>query len=275
MIPIKIVILRDYESLSRQAATLVAKTVRSNPAAVLGLATGSTPLGLYRELAGMARQGQLDFSRITTFNLDEYYRMEREDPQSYYYYMRQYFWEPLGIPSGRAHIPGGDPADAPEECRRYEQKIRQAGGIDLQILGVGVNGHIGFNEPAESLRARTHLVQLSEETITANSRFFEKTADVPRMALTMGMGTIMKARRILLLAAGANKAAAIRDTVRGLLTTRVPASLLQAHPRVTLMVDREAGRYLMNCRAPLFCHPERSEGSPKGDCKGFYCNDRQ
>ncbi len=237
-------ILRDYQSLSEHAAGLVAKVVRANPAAVLGLATGSTPLGLYRELVRMAQQGLLDLSKVTTFNLDEYYRIKKEDPQSYNYYMRRNFWEPAGIPSGRAHIPDGNPEDASAECRRYEQKIREAGGIDLQVLGIGVNGHIGFNEPGEVLHAETHLVQLSGETIAANSRFFEKAEDVPCWALTMGMGTIMKARRILLLAAGSNKAEAIRDTVKGPITTMVPASLLQAHPRVTVMVDREAGQYL-------------------------------
>ncbi len=245
MIPIKIVILRDYESLSRQAAMLVAKTVRSNPAAVLGLATGSTPLGLYRELIKMMKQGLVNFSMVTTFNLDEYYPITRENPQSYYQFMKRHFWEPAGISADRAHILKGDPDDAVEECLRYEQRIRRAGGIDLQVLGIGINGHIGFNEPGERLQAKTHLVALSGETITANSRFFEKTADVPRMALTMGMGTIMKARRILILAAGANKATAIRDTVRGPLTTSVSASLLQTHPRVTVMVDREAGRFLV------------------------------
>lgn len=245
VIQIKVIILSDYESLSRQAAMLVAKTVLSNPAAVLGLATGSTPLGLYRELAAMAKLELLDFSGVTTFNLDEYYRIKKDDPQSYYCYMRKNFWEPVGIDPINAHILDGDPVDAAAECCCYEQKIRRAGGIDLQILGIGTNGHIGFNEPADLLQSRTHPVRLSDATIAANSRFFDRTADVPRMALTMGMGSIMKARRILLLAAGENKAAAIRDTIRGPLTTQVPASLLQAHPRVTVMVDREAGRRLI------------------------------
>ncbi len=245
MIPIKVIILRDYKSLSEKAAALVAGTVRANPAAVLGLATGATPLGLYRELSEMVQKGLVNFSCVTTFNLDEYYPINKGDPQSYYSYMQRYFWGPLGISAARAHILKGDPDDAFKECRCYEQRIRQAGGIDLQILGIGVNGHIGFNEPGEALRAETHLVGLSGETIAANSRFFEKAGDVPRMALTMGLGTIMKARRILLLAAGANKAAAIREAVRGPLTTAVPASLLQAHPRVTVMVDREAARRLI------------------------------
>jgi len=245
VIPIRVLILRDYQSLSERAAHVVAETVRANPWAVLGLATGSTPLGLYRELVRMAQEGRVDFSRVTTFNLDEYYPIKKENPQSYYYYMRQNFWEPAGIAPGSYHIPNGDPADVAAECRRYERKIKDAGGIDLQILGIGVNGHIGFNEPAEKLQAETHLVQLSEDTIIANSRFFEKAEDVPRHALTMGMGTIMKARRILLLASGESKAEAIRDTVKGSVTTMVPASLLQLHPRVTVMVDREAAKYLL------------------------------
>lgn len=248
MIPIKIVILRDYQSLSEHAAALVAGVVRANPMAVLGLATGSTQLGLYRELSEMAQQGLINFSRVTTFNLDEYYPIKKENSQSYYSFMQQHFWGPAGISAARAHILKGDPSDAVEECRCYEQAIRQAGGIDLQMLGIGVNGHIGFCEPGETLQAKTHLVELSEETIVANSRFFEDSADMPRLALTMGLGTIMKARRILLLAAGASKAAAIRDTIRGPLTTWVPASLLQAHPRVTLMMDREAGSYLIGGR---------------------------
>lgn len=244
MIPIRIIILRDYQSLSEHAAALVAGTVRANPAAVLGLATGSTQLGLYRVLGEMARRDCVNFGGVTTFNLDEYYPMAREDPQSYFNFMQRHFWEPVGIGAARAHIPQGDSDDAAGECLRYEQKIRRAGGIDLQLLGIGVNGHIGFNEPGETLQARTHLVGLSEETIAANSRFFEKASDVPRMALTMGLGTIMKARRILLLAAGPGKAAAMRETIRGPLTTWVPASLLQAHPCVTVMMDREAARRL-------------------------------
>lgn len=244
MISIKVIVLRDYQSLSEHAAGLVGKRIRRKPAAVLGLATGSTPLGLYRELVKMARWGEIDLGKIITFNLDEYYPITRENPQSYHYYMRQHLWEPAAIPPERAHIPDGNPDDVAAACRDYELKIYRAGGIDLQILGIGVNGHIGFNEPGEELAATTHLVRLSGDTISANSRFFEKAADVPRMAITMGMGTIMKAREILLLAAGPSKAAAIRETIKGGLATRVPASLLQAHPRVTVMVDREAARYL-------------------------------
>ena len=241
---IKVMVLRDYQSLSDRAAALVRATIERKPRAVLGLATGSTPLGLYCKLIKEMRQGLIDFSKVTTFNLDEYYPIERGSPQSYHTYMQQHFWGPLGILPLKAHIPEGKPADIVAACRDYEDKIRDAGGIDLQILGLGGNGHIGFNEPGAALNAKTHLASLSAETIAANSRFFEDKAAVPRQAITMGLGTIMKARQILLLASGPDKACAVGSTVRGKLTTEVPASLLQAHPRVTVMVDRGAARYL-------------------------------
>ncbi len=240
----RIAVLRDYQSLSERAAALVSARIGKKPTAVLGLATGSTPLGLYRELVKAAQRGLVDFSGVTTFNLDEYYPIERESLQSYYYYMQQHFWGPLGICPGRAHIPDGRAGDIAGVCSDYEQKIMDAGGIDLQILGIGVNGHIGFNEPGAALSAKTHLASLSAETIAANSRFFEDRDAVPRRAISMGLGTIMKAREILLLASGSEKARAIGETVRGKLTTEVPASLLQAHPRVTVMVDRAAARCL-------------------------------
>ncbi len=242
---LKVVVLRDYQSMSEHSAGLVARRIREKPAAVLGLASGSTPLGLYRELVKMTVRGRLDLSRVVTFNLDEYYPIEQDNPQSYHHFMRQNLWEPAGISPQRAHIPAGKPADIAASCRDYELKIGRAGGIDLQILGIGVNGHIGFNEPGSVLISKTHLASLSPETIAANSRFFEKAADVPRMATSMGMGTIMKAREILLLASGAAKAAAVREAVRGKLSTRVPASLLQLHPRVTVLLDREAARGLL------------------------------
>lgn len=242
---IKVVVLRDYQSLSERAAGLVGHRIREKPAAVLGLASGSTPLGLYRELVKMAGQGRINLGKVVTFNLDEYYPIEQENPQSYHYFMRHHFWEPAGIPPERAHIPAGKPDDVAAFCLDYEMKIRRAGGIDLQILGIGVNGHIGFNEPGAELTGKTHLASLSPETIAANSRFFEKAEDVPRMAISMGLGTIMKAREILLLASGPGKAAAIRETVKGNLSTRVPASLLQLHSRVTVMLDRQAARGLL------------------------------
>lgn len=241
---INILVLRDYRSLSKHAALLVSELVLKKPRAVLGLATGSTPLGLYRRLARVVRRGGVDFSGVTTFNLDEYYPISRNNPQSYHHYMCRHVWGPLGIAPARAHIPHGNPADLAAVCREYELEIEQAGGIDLQVLGIGVNGHIGFNEPGSQLIAQTHLALLSPETIASNSRFFEKPDDVPRNAISMGLGTIMKAREILLLASGKSKAWAVGETIKGGLTTRVPASLLQLHPRVTVMLDREAASHL-------------------------------
>ncbi len=241
---IRVVVLRDYRSLSEYAAGLVGQRIRRKPAAVLGLASGSTPLGLYRELIRMVREKRIDLGRVVTFNLDEYYPIDRENSQSYHYFMRYNFWEPAGIPPDRAYIPAGKVDDIAAFCLDYERQIRRAGGIDLQILGIGVNGHIGFNEPGDELIRETHLAALSPETIESNSRFFETAADVPRMAISMGMGTIMKAREILLLASGSSKAAAIKKAIKGELSTMVPASLLQLHPRVTVLLDRKAARGL-------------------------------
>lgn len=238
----RVMIFDDYESLSIEAAAIVAARVGESPGLVLGLATGSTPLGMYRELINLSAAGKVDFSRVTTFNLDEYYPISRDNSQSYYCYMMENFWEPAGIPLEQVHIPDGSASDVDEVCKNYETGIERKGGIDLQILGIGDNGHIGFNEPGDTLSAATHLVQLTPETIEANSRFFNRAEDVPRMALTMGMGTILKAREILLLASGGKKASAIKETLMGGISTRVPASLLQLHSynRVTILLDKAA-----------------------------------
>ncbi|MEW5784266.1 MAG: glucosamine-6-phosphate deaminase [Bacillota bacterium] len=177
---------------------------------------------------------------MTTFNLDEYYPISKENPHSYYQYMFTNFWRPVGIPLENVNIPDGEAADTEQVCRVYEQKIARAGGIDFIVLGIGGNGHIGFNEPQDHLTADTHLTHLSEETIAANSRFFARPEDVPRMALTMGIGTIMKAREILLLVAGRGKADIIKKTLAGGVRTDVPASLLQVHPRVTVLLEKAA-----------------------------------
>lgn len=240
----RIIIGKDYDEISKKAALIVAAQVVLEPACVLGLATGSTPLGLYRELIAMYQRGELDFSGVTTFNLDEYYPITPDHPQSYHYFMYQNLFNHINVNPEKIHLPSGmaDPVEA--ECTNYERLIAAAGGIDLQVLGIGVNGHIGFNEPNSSLHARTHLVDLKQETIKANSRFFQSEADVPRQALTMGIGSILKARRILLLASGGNKAEAIKETVQGLVTTECPATFLQTHPNVTLLLDQEAAALL-------------------------------
>lgn len=240
----EIQIVDSYDQLSKKAAEIVAATVKQNRRAVLGLATGSTPEGMYAVLSGYYRDNKIDFSEVTTFNLDEYCGLSREHPQSYYRYMHHHFFDHVNIDPCRIHLPESSPEDTEHSCRKYEQKIREAGGIDLQILGIGVNGHIGFNEPADSLDACTHLVELAEETIEANSRFFNSREEVPRRAVTMGMGSIMHAAGILLLASGKSKARAIQKTVSGKITTAVPASLLQLHRCCTLIADREAASLL-------------------------------
>lgn len=240
----KIETVEHYEELSRKAATIVAGQVSIKNNAVLGLATGSTTEGMYSRLAAMHREDSLDFKETVTFNLDEYLGLPPGHPQSYHYYMHKNLFDHINIPRENIHIPDGETEEPEAYCSWYDKKVEEAGGIDLQVLGIGTNGHIGFNEPAENLQAQTHVVDLAAETIEANSRFFRSPREVPRRAITMGMGSIMKSRKILLLAGGPKKARAIRDTVKGGVTTRVPASFLQLHPHVTLVLDREAAALL-------------------------------
>ncbi len=237
-------IVDDYHKMSAKAARIVADQLIRKKNTVLGLATGSTTEGMYRELVKMNRQNIIDFGNVTTFNLDEYIGLNPDHPQSYHYYMHHHLFDHVNIPAERIYIPAGNGEDIERICRDYDQKIKVAGGIDLQILGIGVNGHIGFNEPAGKLKTETHLVDLSAETIRANSRFFDSADAVPRRAITMGMGSIMHARTIMLLAGGKSKAGAIRKTVNGEITTTVPASLLQLHRKFILIVDREAASLL-------------------------------
>ncbi|MDY6826072.1 MAG: glucosamine-6-phosphate deaminase [Bacillota bacterium] len=237
-------VVESYDQLSEKAAEIVAAEVKQNRRAILGLATGSTPEGMYAVLAGYHRDNKIDFSGVTTFNLDEYTGLPREHSQSYYSYMHRHFFDHVNIDPRRIHLPESSPQDMARSCREYEQKIEEAGGIDLQVLGIGVNGHIGFNEPADSLDVYTHLVELAEETIETNSRFFNSREEVPQQAVTMGMGSIMHAAKILLLASGKNKARAIKKTVSGKITTTVPSSLLQMHRNCTVIVDCEAAALL-------------------------------
>lgn len=233
-------IVGSYEELSAVAADLVSATVRVNPEAVLGLATGSTPEGMYARLVQQYLQGELDFSSITTFNLDEYAGIPTDHPQSYHVYMRRHFFDHVNVKPQNINIPRCDRGDCDSAAQAYEQSIVKAGGIDLQVLGIGVNGHIGFNEPADHLTARTHLVDLAAETINANSRFFGSAEKVPRQALTMGVGSIMKAKKIVILACGEQKARAIGQALGGRINTRVPATLLQLHRDVSMVIDRAA-----------------------------------
>jgi glucosamine-6-phosphate deaminase len=241
---VKVLRVENYEQVSNQAAEIVLTQLRNNPRLVLGLATGSTPVGFYRRIVERYRQEVLDFSAVTTFNLDEYYPIKRSHPQSFASYMNEHFFRHVNIPAEHIHILDGETADVEEECRRFERAIEEAGGIDIQILGIGRNGHIGFNEPGTSFQSRTHLVALTESTIQANSRFFADAVEMPRHALTMGIATIMQSKRILLLAAGAEKAEAIRLALQGPVTEALPASVLQLHPDVTVIVDAEAASLL-------------------------------
>ena len=236
-----VVLKKDYEEVSREAARIVAGAVRAKPQIVLGLATGSTPLGLYKELITMHGSAGLDFSGATSFNLDEYLGLPATHPQSFHYFMEQNFFSQVNLPRHRAHVPDGTiTGDYDAYCAGYEKSIRAAGGIDLQILGIGRNGHIGFNEPTSSLASRTRLKALSRETIEDNRHFFAENEEMPKCAITMGIGTILDSKRVLLLASGRSKAAAVAKAIEGPITSSVSASALQLHPDVTFIVDEEA-----------------------------------
>lgn len=236
----RVIVCENYEEMSKVGARIVAAQILLHPASVLGLATGSTPVGLYRALSEMYRAGEIDFSGITTFNLDEYYPISPENSNSYRYFMNENLFDHINIPKFRTHIPNGMADDPAAECAAYDRMIREAGGIDLQLLGIGLNGHIGFNEPDGILTTGTHITQLTESTIEANSRFFESRDEVPTRALTMGMETILHARKIILLASGEGKHPAIRQLLDHTITTHMPATLLKVHSDVTLICDRAA-----------------------------------
>ncbi|KYD05674.1 glucosamine-6-phosphate deaminase [Bacillus atrophaeus] len=242
-----IIIADHYDNLCKVSADIVKKCVRIQEAAVLGLATGSTPIGLYKKLILDYQSGDVDFSNVTTFNLDEYVGLSRSHPESYNKFMNDHFFQHVNIHPDNIHIPQGDHPHLEAECKQYEDLIRCAGGIDLQILGIGSNGHIGFNEPGSDPEARTRVVRLSESTIQANARFFGDTALVPRLAISMGIKTIMEfSKHIVLLANGEEKADAIQQMAEGPVTPDMPASILQTHHNVTVIVDKKAGQKLKN-----------------------------
>ncbi len=236
----EILIRPDVASAATTAARVVAKLIRKKPDCVLGLATGRTPVALYRELIRLHREEQLDFSRVSTFNLDEYIGLAAGHPQSYRHFMDSELFAHINIPPGQTHLPDGCAADLRQECRAYEQRIRDAGGIDLQVLGLGSNGHVGFNEPTGSLGSRTWIKILSQSTIKDNSDLFDNPSEVPRHCITMGIGTIMEADHNLLLAFGPRKARALAAMIEGPVTSMCPASALQFHPRVTVVADEPA-----------------------------------
>ena len=239
-----VVIVRNYHELSVQATQLVADQITNKKNTVLGLASGQTPIGMYEELINMFKRGKIDFSEVVTFNLDEYYGLAPEHPQSYYYYMWNTLFKHINIKKENIYLLNGMPENIKQECNQYEYLIQKNGGIDLQILGIGDNGHLGFNEPAIGLNSKTHLVTLSEETIQANSHYFNNIQEIPKQAITMGIGTIMKAKKIVLLASGRKKSHAIEKTINGPVSTEVPATILQLHPDVKLLIDKEAASQL-------------------------------
>lgn len=240
----KIIVVNDYDEMSKKAANIITSQIILNSSSVLGFATGDTPLGTYKKLVDTYRDGDIDFSEVKTFNLDEYYHLPEYNPQSYNYYMGENLFKHVNAKPENIHIPKGMCKSIEEECTNYERAIEQANGIDLQLLGIGKNGHIGFNEPDVKFEATTHLVKLDEDTIQANSRFFDSMEEVPTKAISMGIKTIMQAKKIVLLASGIEKSEAIHNTVRGHITPEVPASVLQLHPDVTIIVDKDAASRL-------------------------------
>ena len=240
----RVLITDSYDQMGLEAAKIVAGQIYLKPNSVLGLATGSTPLSMYERLVAVHRTVGLDFSEVTTFNLDEYIGMGPDNPQSYHYFMQEHFFKHINIKPENVHIPNGMAQDVIAEGERYEQLIAAKGGIDLQVLGIGQNAHIGFNEPDVKFAATTHKVELDEETILANSRFFNNVDEVPRYAISMGIKTIMMAEHVILLANGRNKARALYKAVCGDVTPEAPASILQLHRDVVVILDKEAAELL-------------------------------
>jgi glucosamine-6-phosphate deaminase len=240
----RVIVEPNPEAVGRRAGAIVAELVRKKPRCVLGMATGTTPLGLYQELVRLHREEGLDFSRAVTFNLDEYVGLPPDHEQSYRYFMQRNLFDHINVDQRNTFVPDGRALDFEAFCEQYEKMIVDAGRIDLQVLGIGSDGHIAFNEPGSSLGSRTRLKTLTSETVRDNARFFGSEAAVPRLAITMGVGTILESRRCLLLATGDHKAKAIRDTIEGPVTAQVTASALQLHRDVICVVDEEAGRLL-------------------------------
>ena len=237
----KIIRAKDYNDMSRKAANIISAQVIMKPNCVLGLSTGGTPVGTYKQLVDWYNKGDLDFSEVTTINLDEYRGLPREHPESYWSFMHRNLFDLVNINPASINLPDGTNMDAEAECARYDYVIKRVGGIDLQLLGIGVDGHIGFNEPGDAFELGTHCVDLTESTIEANKRFFDNNVDlVPKQAYTMGIKTIMQARKVLMVANGANKAEIIKKAFFGPVTPEVPASILQMHPDFILVGDEEA-----------------------------------
>jgi glucosamine-6-phosphate deaminase len=240
----EVVICKDYEAMSVAAAKEVANVLNTKPDAVLGLATGSTPLGLYKELVRMHQEEGLDFAQVTSFNLDEYVGLGTDHPQSYHYFMHENLFQHINIPPQNTHVPSGTTRNHMAFCQWYEDRIEQAGGIDLQILGIGSDGHIAFNEPGSSLGSRTRIKTLAKQTIDDNARFFDSPGEVPVYAITMGVGTILEARKLVLVANKKSKASAGAAAIEGPVTSMITASALQLHPDAMIFLDDESASEL-------------------------------
>ncbi|MBB6020694.1 glucosamine-6-phosphate deaminase [Paenibacillus sp. JGP012] len=235
-------IFENEEDLNATGAGLIASLLQTKPRAVLGLATGSSPVGIYKQLIAMYQKGLVSFAQASSFNLDEYVGLPTEHRESYRSFMNEQLFRHIDMDLSRTNVPNGEAVDLAEECAGYERRLEDRGPVDLQLLGIGHNGHIGFNEPGTALTGRTHVVDLKEETRKANARFFDSIDEVPAQAITMGVGSILKAKQILLIARGEEKAEIIREAFMGPITTSCPASLLQCHPNVVVLLDRAAGR---------------------------------
>jgi len=258
----EIIITDTYEQMGQLAAELLEQQLLRKPNSVLGLATGSTPISLYNELIRLHRQRGLDFSQVVSFNLDEYVGLPPSHPQSYRYFMDQHLFQHINMPPGNIHVPYGHADSVPEFCDWYENQIQQAGGIDIQILGIGADGHIAFNEPGSSLGSRTRLKTLTQQTIEDNARFFDNIEDVPRFAITMGVGTILEAKKIILLANGKTKADIIAQAIEGPITAQITASFLQLHRDVVVIVDADAGAKLKRADYYRWVYQQKKELIP-------------
>lgn len=240
----KVIVTKNYDELSKVAANEMASVVKNNPKAILGLATGGSPIGMYKELIKMNKEGEIDFSNVTTVNLDEYVGLSGDHPQSYRYFMNENLFNHINIDKKNTYVPNGLAKNIEEECKNYDNKIENLGGTDVQLLGIGNNGHIAFNEPDEDLVSGTHLTNLTQDTIQANARFFDSIDEVPKTALTMGLGGIMKSKKIIVIASGESKAEAVKAMVNGKISTKMPASMLQMHRDVVVIVDEAAAKLL-------------------------------
>lgn len=240
----RLVITKNYEELSIAAADEFVKVITEKPNAVLGLATGGSPIGMYKALIKMYQNNEVDFSKVTTINLDEYVGLNPEHEQSYRYFMNENLFKHINIDIKKTFVPNGLSKDLQKECSEYDNKIRELGGVDIQLLGLGNNGHIAFNEPDDELSVGTNVITLTQDTIEANSRFFDNVDDVPRKAVSMGLGGIMKAKKIVLIASGESKSEAIKGLFSGKISTDNPASMLQMHRDVIVIVDEKAAKLI-------------------------------